>query len=217
MKLREKTTTLLIAIFMISMMAAVSVMAKKGGTTIQDGILTDTHGNLLVLGYDAYGYNYQGHMFNGWYHNVGRPPVPWTEASLIAAGKSTTWLVMKWNDAWLSNMDCDGDGKLDRPSPVIGSGAWETNHQRGTNPDGSRWYYFCKIVAVPTTAVWKDNDGDGLKTKYIDTWETPSGVLIGQMIWSSYAITFKVSNDPSVPEHGVLYNPPAPTGFGCYK
>ena len=40
-------------------------------------------------------------------------------------------LVMKWNDAWLSNMDRDDDGMLDRHygfSSYIGSGAWETNH-----------------------------------------------------------------------------------------
>ena len=40
----------------------------------------------------------------------------------------------KWNDAWLSNKDCDGDGLLDRHyglDSYRGSGAWLTNHQSG--------------------------------------------------------------------------------------
>jgi len=78
------------------------------------------------------------------------------------------WLVMKWNDAWLSNKDCDGDGKLDRHygyDSYIGSGAWLTNHEWGTyeNDDGKtcRWDYFVKIVAAPEDAskLW-DVSGD---------------------------------------------------------
>ncbi|MBA7627781.1 hypothetical protein ES703_35249 [subsurface metagenome] len=113
------------------------VMADKPTkcATIQDGTLTDVKGNPITLGYDQWGYNYQAHMFNGWYWNYARPETPWTKETLEAEGKSTTWLVMKWNDAWLANTDCDDDGKLDRHyghDSYIGSGAWETNHQFGT-------------------------------------------------------------------------------------
>ena len=41
---------------------------------------------------------------------------------------------MKWNDAWLSDVDADGDGLLDRHlgfDSYIGSGAWLTNHMSG--------------------------------------------------------------------------------------
>jgi len=80
----------------------------------------------VSLGYDQWGYNYQAHMFNGWYDNYSRSETP------VDTGDR---LMMKWNDAWLSNKDCDGDGKLDRHygfSGYIGSGAWLTNHASGT-------------------------------------------------------------------------------------
>ena len=116
---------------------------------------------------------------------------------------------MKWNDAWLSNMDRDGDGKLDRHYgyfTYIGSGAWETNHMWGENDDGTNWNYFCKIVAAPADAY-----------KLSGTWYTSDGTEIGPVIWGEFATIFEVSNDPSAGDHGVIYNAPAPTGFGYYK
>ncbi len=86
-------------------------------------------------------------------------------------------LAMKWNDAWLGNQDCDGDGLLDRHygfDSYIGSGAWVTNHQSGEyeTADGEtcKWNYFVKIVAAPADAtadggIWytrrrRDRPGD---------------------------------------------------------
>jgi len=115
---------------------------------------------------------------------------------------------MKWNDAWISNVDADGDGKLDRHcgfDSYVGSGAWETNHMWGVNPDGSVWNYYCKIVAVPSDAVLDDG-----------VWYSADGVEIGPVIWGQFATIFEVSNDPVTGDHGVLYNAPAPTGFGWY-
>jgi len=77
---------------------------------------------------------------------------------------------MKWNDAWISNKDCDGDGKLDRhfeSDSYVGSGAWLTNHQSGEyEQDGKtcKWNYFVKIVAVSADAeevdgIWYNADG----------------------------------------------------------
>ena len=132
-----------------------NTMAKKPDcTTIQDGTLVDSAGNIIVVGYDKWGYNYQAHMFNGWYWNSSRPDVPWTKETLEAAGKSTTWLIMKWNDAWLSNKDCDGDGLLDRHygfDSYIGSGAWCTNHQSGeyTNDAGEICKWTCGGEPAP--------------------------------------------------------------------
>lgn len=45
-------------------------------------------------------------MFNGLASNYSRPAVPKTE--------DTENLVMTWSDDWLANVDCNGDGKLDR-------------------------------------------------------------------------------------------------------
>ena len=218
LRLREKTTaTLLIAIFMISAFAVSAIAGKNDGViTLRDGILEDKWGHTLVLGFDEYGYNYQAHMFVGWYHNVKRTTeVPWTYETLIAAGKTTTWLVMKWNDVWLSNMDRDDDGLLDRgytkgsEPPYTSSaveGAWETNHQSGVNDDGTHWIYFVKIVHPGDDAV-----------KIGTTWYTADGVEIGPVIWGAYARILQISNDPAWDEHGVLNNWPAPTGFGYYK
>ena len=127
---------------------------KDKCTTIQDGTIVDKAGEVITLGYDQWGYNYQAHMFNGWYSNYLRPEPAYTKDTIDAA-PSKTWLMMKWNDAWLSNKDCDGDGLLDRHygyDSYIGSGAWETNHQWGTYElDGKtcKWDYFVKIIAVP--------------------------------------------------------------------
>ncbi len=44
--------------------------------TIQGGTLVDTKDNAIGLGYDQWGYNYQAHMFNGWYDNYLRPNEP---------------------------------------------------------------------------------------------------------------------------------------------
>jgi len=170
--------------------------------TIQDGELYATTGELLTTGYDEFGYNYQAHMFNGRYCDYDR---------VEGGAYCDVDLIMKWNDAWLSNKDCDGDGLLDRHygyDGYIGSGAWCTNHQSGkveVNGKLRKWTYFVKIVAVPSDAV---EDGG--------YWYTPDGIEIGPVIWGSFAIIQEVSNDPSVGEHGILYKSPAGPGFGIY-
>ncbi len=172
--------------------------------TIQGGGLVDAKGNPLALGYDKWGYNYQAHIFNGLYDNYTRPTPPVTE--------SDTNLQMKWNDAWLSNKDCDGDGMLDRyygyPS-YIGSGAWLTNHQWGTyEVDGVtyKWEYFVKIVAVPSDAV-----------NVSGVWYTADGLEIGPSIWGTFAIIQEVYNDQGTGDHGLYYKSPATPGLGAYK
>lgn len=91
-------------------------------TTIQDGLYA-SDGSEIVLGYDEWGYNYQAHMFKGPYCYYDRhydPDKPdWNDIYC------DIYLIMKWNDAWLSNKDCDGDGSLDRHygfDSYIGSG-----------------------------------------------------------------------------------------------
>ena len=209
-RLREKTTaTLLIAIFMISAMFVVSAIAKKDYATIQDGTITDTKGNPITVGYDQWGYNYQAHMFYGFYENYARPDPPVTEGD--------TMLIMKWSDSWLSNKDRDFDGKLDRGNEgneyanSAAEGAWLTNHQWGSyigeDEKEYKWNYFVKIVfpgydAFLDEGVWYTEEG---------------GVEIGTNLWGAYARILQIYNDQGTGEHGVEYNPAGPTGFGCYK
>jgi len=194
----------------------------------------------LQVGYDIFGYNYQAHMFRSSYANayLGRDGLPPYEGEntayyqrLVDEGLSDNvsaaeellsdkwyWpyrdvkLVMKWNDSWLSNKDCDGDDLLDRYygyDSYIGSGAWETNHMWGSyEEDGEtyKWNYFVKIVAVPDDA-----------TKIDGIWYTADGTEIGPDEWGQFAIILQISNDPSLDEHGVLYKSPASPGFGFYK
>jgi hypothetical protein len=174
--------------------------AKSGCTTIQDGTLQASTGELLTTGYDQFGYNYQGHMFNGRYCDYDR---------VIGGDYCDVELIMKWNDAWLANTDCSGDGKLDRhwgSTSYIGSGAWLTNHQSGTYElDGGtcKWTYFVKIVAAPADA----NKPDGV-------WYSADGVEIGPDIWGQFAIIQQVENDPCAGIGGIQYRSPDHPGFG---
>ncbi len=193
---------------------APSVAAKKEGAKIQDGTILDSKGNVITTGYDQWGYNYQAHLFNGYYHNNPRPNVPYTKDTIDQA-PSKTWLVMKWSDSWLSNMDRNYDGKLDRGNELpytssAASGAWCTNHQWGSyigdDDNEHKWNYFVKIV-YPGDDAYKE---DGM-------WYTSEDVEIGTVIWGAYAIIQQVYNDPYAGDHGIENKYEAPTGFGYYK
>jgi len=201
----------LIVLFSIALIVFFStqLIAGRGGkhsgcTTIQDGEIYASDGNLIAPGYDEWGYNYQARMFNGYYCDSYR------DADWCQPYKDEE-LIMKWNDAWLSNKDCDGDGLLDRHygfDSYIGSGAWLTNHQSGrveVNGTLRKWTYFVKIVAVPEDAFPEDG-----------TWYTADGIEIGPAIWGAFAIIQEVSNDPSLGEHGILYKSPVAPGLGLY-
>ncbi len=189
-------------------------------TTIQSGLLTYGTGHFLAgqpipTGFDPYGYNYQAHLFKGSYANVylgryGYPPYEGDDEAYLAANPSVvnvwcwpdrkTELVMKWNDAWLANTDCDGDGQLDRHyglASYVGSGAWETNHMQGTDESGT-WTYFCKIVAAP---------GDATQSGGI--WYAADGTEIGAEIWGEFAVIQEVESDPKE-----RYVSPSGPGFG---
>jgi len=228
-RLREKTTaTLLIAIFMISAMV---VIIPALGTTIDEGVLTYAAGHYLEdqplkVGYDIFGYNYQGHMFKGTYANSylgkdGFPPYEGDTDAYLAANPdaANTWywpyrdvkLKMKWNDAWISNEDNNADGILDRHyghDSYIGSGAWLTNHQSGKDiveDETIKWTYFTKIVAAPGDAYV--NGG---------LWYTSGDAEIGPVIWGQFATIQSVYNEQGGP-HGIEYLSPASPGFGDYE
>lgn len=227
--------TLLIA---IAIALCIVSTAQAGCTTIQMGILQYRSGHYLAgqpltTGYDIFGYNYQAHMFNGSYFNAyaggaGLPAYQGQDAAYLAANPTAAshwawpWrnddVAMKWNDAWLSNQDCNGDGLLDRPDDFggtyIGSGAWETNHQSGsyvaqTGKKAGKevsWIYFVKIVAVPAGAVQTGG-----------VWYTAGGVEIGPDLWGAFAIVQEVSNDPASGQHGLAFKSQASPGLGFYR
>jgi hypothetical protein len=171
-------------------------------TTIQSGELLTSAGEVIEPGYDSWGYNYQAYLFNGGYCDAYR------DATWCQPYKDVS-LVMKWNDAWLSNMDCDADGELDRHygyDNYIGSGAWLTNHQSGTyESDGMlcEWDYFVKIVAAPAEASLQGG-----------VWYYADGTEIGPSIWGEFAIVQQVENDPCAGIEGLQYSSPDHSGFG---
>lgn len=176
---------------------------KSVCTTIQDGTLLTSAGDVITTGFDEWGYNYQAHMFNGGYCDAYR------DAAWCQDYKDVS-LLMKWNDAWLSNVDCDGDGLLDRHSgydSYTGSGAWVTNHQSGVyeGTDGQicDWNYFVKIVAAPADATLTNS-----------VWYNGDGTEIGPVIWGEFATIQEVSNDACAGEHGLAYLSPDHAGLG---
>jgi hypothetical protein len=185
------------------------LMLKKGKkakvecTTIQSGELLASDGSVIGIGFDDWGYNYQGHMFRGYYCDAYR------DAAWCQPYKDVQ-LMMKWNDAWLSNKDCDGDGLLDRHfgfDSYIGSGAWMTNHRsgeyEGENGEICKWNYFVKIVAAPADAYVDDGH-----------WMNAEGVLIGEVIWGAFAIIQQVENDKCAGIHGLQFVSPDRAGLG---
>ncbi len=217
----------ILAVTLLVTLSGVALAAKPDNncTTIKDGILTYSTGHYLEdepipVGYDIFGYNYQAHMFNGYYCNaylgrVGFPPYEGDAEAYLAANPTAashwTWpyrdvqLMMKWSDTWLSNKDCNDDGKLDRgyacdPDNANSSaceGAWLTNHQRGTDEDGN-WTYYVKIVCPPGGVV--DEDVDGID----DNTGAPT-------IWGGYIVLQRVDSGEGATNYA------QPVGFGAYK
>lgn len=195
----------------------VPLFANAACTTLKDGVLTYSPGHYLYgqpipVRYNPYGYNYQAHLFNGSYANVylggdGFPPYEGDDDSYLAANPTVVghwaWpyrdvnVLMKWNDAWISNKDCNNDGTLDRPTNYIGSGAWETNHMSGGEGE-DHWTYFVKIVAAPANA-----------TNVGGIWYAADGTEIGPVIWGAFAIIQEVESGL-----GATYVSPAGPGFG---
>lgn len=214
----------IIILSLLTAMLLIAAPALAGKNTvctdIQSGKILYSAGHYLAgqpitTGYDPYGYNYQAHLFTGSYANVylggyGYPPYLGDDASYLAKnpGAANLWvwpyrsvqLVMKWNDAWISTTDCDGDGKLDRHygyPTYIGSGAWETNHMSGTD-NGKKWTYFTKIAAVPKDAIKRGG-----------VWYAADGSEIGPDIWGEFATLQDVSSGT-----GATYVSPSGPGLG---
>lgn len=221
--MRKTLLLALVALVMGAMVHAGPMSSKAWSTTLQDGTILYSPGHYLggtpiPLGFDDFGYNYQAHIFKGSYANVylgraGFPPYEGDAEAYLeqnpAAENHWAWpyrdvkLLMKWNDAWLSNQDRNEDGLLDRYygyDSYVGSGAWETNHMWGFE----NWNDFVKISAVPEEAVLQDG-----------YWYL-NGKELGSTIWGQFALSMEVYNDANTGDHGILYKGDRP-GFGFYK
>jgi len=175
-------------------------------TNIQSGELLRSDGVVITIGFDEWGYNYQGHVFSGGYCDAYR------DAEWCQPYKDID-LLMKWNEQWMSNEDCDSDGALDRHrgfDSYLGSGAWETNQMSGEylDEDGNtcQWSSFTKIIAAPANATL---DGG--------VWYTADGTEIGEAIWGEFAITMDIYSDTCSDEHPILYFSPDGVGFGPWQ
>ncbi len=191
----------LLVIGILVTMLASAVLAEKPTSFDKNGRAVGVVG---TPGFNEWGYNYQAHLFNGGYCDAYKN-ADWCQPYRDVG------LVMKWNDAWLSNQDRSGDGNLDRHhgfDTYVGSGAWLTNHQAGEyEVDGRvcRWTYFTKIVAAPADA-----------TLTSGIWYTAEGVEIGPAIWGEFATIQVVENDSCAGVGGVQYLSPHNAGFGTY-
>lgn len=161
------------------------IVLSSGGsnscTTIQDGLITygrvgDPSADIIPIGYDEWGYNYQAHMFNGmWcdyhpYYRAGGGGYNWCLENM-----SDVELMMKWSDEWLSNKNCNQDTKLDRGytcDPTLAKnsgcpGAWLTNHERGSYDEDS-------VVDTVNIGVLTSEDGHNLEG-WSDVWDWGGG------------------------------------------
>lgn len=180
---------ILVLMALIILVLAMSVSAAKPPknmcTTIQSGELVDKTGTTITTGFDMWGYNYQAKLFNGDYCDAYR------NAAWCQEYKDDS-LSMKWNDAWLSNKDCDNDGKLDKHygfDSYIGSGAWLTNHMSGDYTEWSvlgDWdfdFYYNGNLYPHTVSINTETDGaftaTGLGLNDNNPW-TATGTVNGE-------------------------------------
>jgi hypothetical protein len=197
---KMKRTLLFCAMLAVAFIATPFIVQAQC-TRIKDGTLLDSNGNLLTLGFDQFGYNYQARMFNGTYDSADRN----NDGKYFGTTTDYTddTLIMKWSEDWLSNQDCNHDGKLDRGGEggAGNSKGWTTNHVEGDyiGPDGEphHYTYFVKIVWV------------GPAPSGTDPWA-------GKRIWTEFAIIEEVYNDPDGGYHGVDRSRLTKPGLGFY-
>jgi len=184
--MKKKLFTLFVVLMILAFSATLAQAQPNSGgpacVTIKDGTLTDSAGNLLVLGYDQFGYNYQAHMFNGTYDSSDRTldGTYWGDTGDYVDDT----LIMKWSDDWLSNKDCNDDGKLDRGTSGTSLG-WLTNHNEGDY----------------------DSDGNGTQDAHYTYFAKIVWVGSGGSLWGEYEIIQEIYNDPAGKYHAKFGTP----------
>ncbi len=162
--------------------------------TIQGGTILDSASQVIKLGFDQWGYNYQANSFNGFYDNYSRPVTPATTGDLLS---------MKWNEAWLSSKDCNNDNKLDRASDFNagsyrGTGAWLTNTASGTYASSTYdvtasynvafeyqsniYNHDLALVEDTTTGALSGVGGYPFGGAHTYDWQITSGLVVGNTI-----------------------------------
>ena len=170
---------------------------KKTGLIVVACILLTA--SVVWAGSNEFGVNCQAHMMK--VENCGS-----------AEGQITCVdVIVKWNDAYLSNADCEGNVSPE-PKSYIGSGAWITNHQRinviDVNGIEKKGEYFVKVVAVPNGAEL----GYGI-------WYTEDGSEIGPAangFPEGFAIILETSSFSGSGQQGILYLSPYHAGLGAF-
>lgn len=197
MKMRGRS--LLLVLIVLTAITTIGIgigigAAAENCAVIKDGSITDSTGNPVILGFDQFGYNYQAHLFEGTYDSSDRniDGTYWGSTGDYVDDK----LIMKWSDDWLSNKDCDGNGKLDRGAP--GSSGY---------PTISQGWLTNNIVGD------YDSDSDGIQDAHYTLFDKIVWVGPGGSLWGQYEVIQETYNDPVGGLHGLQFKTPAP-GFG---
>jgi len=171
---------------------------KEKCASIQDGTILDFDGNVITTGFNADGYNYQARTHKGPYE--GHPIYNYVSET--------------WNDAYLSNKDCDGDNLLDTAlgqDSYRGTGAWIKQKWNGSHPDtdGNICYVqqVIKYVAVPIDATIVSGGPDG-NNVYIDDKGNEIGIALDY--FKDFALIQLIWNDPCNGLSGNYFNFPPP-------
>lgn len=168
-------------------------------TNIQSGEIVDFKGETITIGFNDEGYNYQAKIYSGEMYPETSPG--W-------------YLEWRWNDAYLSTQDCDGDNLLDFANGQDNyrdTGAWTTTKWTKTYTDQQgnqcRVSQFTKFIAVPVGAYVDGDlyyDADGNEIGEVVPFEGFEDFARVQLIW----------NDPCQGINGVDYKTPGPVGLG---
>lgn len=162
--------------------------------TIQDGTILDANGQVITTGFNEDGYNYQARVHRGQYDEQ--------------------WYVEEnWNDAFLSNKDCDGDNRLDYPLNYRGTGAWLMNRYSGahTNSNGEicNVSQVIKYVAVPVDATSVPGGPDG-NNVFLDAEGNEIGLDLQYEGFEDFALIQLIWKDPCRGLSGKYFNFPPP-------
>jgi len=173
-------------------------------------------------GFDAYGYNWNAHHFNGILFNaiVGDylyneeffgdwEPYTGNDEEYLEKYPLAVYLpwdyrhinlVMHWNEALISK-----DGIY--PKEWFDSNGWITFHYSGMDEDGKRWSQFQKMVAAKST----DSYSNGI-------WYDMNGNEIGVYSTWDELILIQVVNTGNIhPDFFAPYVNPSSSGIGKYK